>query len=331
MTPMKNARSAGCPVALLAIAALAALPLPGRAADVATSVELRDLRNAALIAGSVVCVTEAGQTQFQVKQAGVFEAGCAGVQPGKPVRFEVSGGASHGDRVVALQNRAVPKKILLKVYAARKLTGGYNHSYLSQGLEYLTRGEHDRALAHYEIAFFASSVVELSKQYDVKMKYNYARALASTCLRIGYATCDQAITQLDELKAGASLYPAVFAREGITVALLDATLRDIHAGQVIAHYAEFRGLFGSGEYMTAAATAEELLGKFETAPSAFSAARLTKDRIKEDIGTAYFRAAEAESVGQKASLLKRAMDVFESVESKNSTVVRNISATASRM
>lgn len=300
------------------------------------SVAIRDVRDAAPLSGAViVCFVGSTQRVLDPKQAGLYEAQKVPSRSGKPIRLEIQVGNQYAERKVVVKGSASPSGTPLVVYAARKLSL-YTYPFLDKGLEYHTRGEFDRALAHYEVAYFSSepSAHGLT-QFDIKLKYNYARSIANACLRAGYDTCDDAKNLYVELKEDATKYSDLFRRERIDTAELERTIRSIDAMNAGRQYAAFKELFNAREFAAAAQEGENLLVKFDQQPSAFADVRLTKDRLKEDVGVAYFRASiDVTTVSDGAEtkkLLDNSHKHLSGIDKKTARVAMDIQTVDNRM
>jgi hypothetical protein len=300
------------------------------------SVAIRDVRDAAPLSGAmIVCFVGSTQCVLEPKQTGQYEARKVPSRSGNPIRLEIQVGSQYAERKVVVKGSAQPGGTPFVVYAARKLPQ-YTFQFLDKGLEYHTRGEFDRALAHYEVAYFSSepSAHGLT-QFDVKLKYNYARSIANACLRAGYDTCDDAKSLYVELKEDATKYRDLFRRERIDTAELERTIRSIDAMNAGRQYAAFKELFNAREYAVAAQEGEKLLVQFDQQPSAFADVRLTKDRLKEDVGVAYFRASvDVDTVADSTEtkqLLDNSHKHLSGIDRKTARVTMDIQTVDKRM
>lgn len=299
-------------------------------------VAVRDVRDAAPLSGATIaCFVGTTQCVLESKQTGQYEARKVPSRSGKFLRLEIQLGNQYAERKLVVKGPSAASGAPIVVYAAKKLPQ-YTFQFLDKGLEYHTRGEFDRALAHFEVAYFSSEPSARGlTQFDVKLKYNYARSIANTCLRAGYDTCADARRLYSELSDDAGKYPDLFRRERIGTAELDRTIRDIDAIGVGRQYAEFKELFSAGEYSVAAQEGEKLLVQFDRQPSAFADVRLTKDRLKEDVGVAYFRASTDANMADNKTEAKEFLDNshkhFSEIDKKSSGVAMDIQAIEQRM
>ena len=305
------------------------------AAETRMELKILDSRNETPVNGNILCYVRDNQLVLEFKQAGRFESSVF-IGEREELRFEIKAEPDYENRKVHLRSRVIPSTISLTLYAARK-SESYTYQYLERGLQYHDRGAFDRALAHYEAAYYAPSSSPAGRftQFHVKLKYNYVRALANACMREGYATCDEARRLIGELKDDATNHPQLFKIERINVPELDKTLRDMSASLIGSEYNVFRDLFAKNQYETAAKTAEQLLGQYDTEARAFADVRLSKDRLLEDTGTAYFRASErldpASNLEERRQFLKRAIKYFYEIKDKREVILLNISTAEQRM
>jgi hypothetical protein len=167
----------------------------------------------------------------------------------------------------------------------------YNYQYLGMGIEYLDRGEFDRALAYYEIPYMAESGGEHVTEYSVKLEYNYARALANTCMKLGYDTCADARKLYVKLQEYAVTYSKIFGRVIKNSQELQKTLRDIELHELNNDYALFKDALYEGEPPVAVDLVENLLERYETNPDIFKSAGLDKALLERDLAFARTRAS----------------------------------------
>ena len=280
---------------------------------------VRDARSSSLVASELECGVGERQIALERKLAGVFEASRIAAGAGDIVRVKIAPAEAYGAREIAVQNARVPQSLSLVFHVARKRPQ-YTYPYLDEGLPFQTKGDFDKALAHYELAFLVAPRTRRT-QYDVKLKYNYAMALANACLRANYQTCDEAKNLLEEMKRDVA--DNLYARERITITELDRTLRDLQVNEITKQYAEFTQLFNKGDYVAAGDKGATLLAQYGETGTLLNEASLTKDRLREDVGTAYFRAAEAtpEKTGQ-AELRGKARSQLTLIKKKPGTVTQ---------
>lgn len=324
------------PRRLIALLLLEALWSVNAGAQSTLLVAIRDVRDATPIPGAtIICSVGAASCNLESKQAGQYETRKAPRRSGNIIQLEFQFGNQYAERKVAIRDLAVSSEKPFIVYAVKKLPQ-YTFQFLDNGLAYHARGEIDRALAHYEAAYFSSDTsAHGMTQFDVKLKYNYARSIANACLRAGYVTCADARGLYVGLKEDATKYPNLFRRERIDTAELERTVRDIDAMDTRQQYAAFKELFNARDYIAAAQEGEKLLAQYDQQPSAYADVRLTKDRLKEDVGAAYFRAAHIASDAPDSMTAKQMLDNsykhFSSIDRVNTRVARDIDVIEKRI
>lgn len=297
------------------------------------SVAVRDAQSNGPMDASVVAEHGADQFQFEQKQQGSYAS--TGVLKAHPnnLRFNLVPNATYASRRIELHATAAQKKNY-QFHLGKKLPT-YTFGYLERCRNLLAQGDFDRALAALEVAYVASGLGRSKTQFDVKLKFNFARGLANACQILGYNTCELARNLYAELKDEISGNQRLFLAEGITVQSLEQTLRELDVTKVSRQYAVFKNVFGQGDYEQAALLAEGMLSQFDSNVAVFSAAQLTKDRLREDVGTAYARAALlTDRDGTKTSatvIAQKALGHFRDISGKSAVVARNISDLEKRM
>ena len=202
-----------------------------------------------------------------------------------------------------------------------------NYDYLLQGIKY-HRQEFDRAFAYYDVAH-ANHRDDIQTQLDINLKYNYAVSVANTCLRLHYVTCDQAQTLYQELKSAFDRYKSFFQAEHLDLAMLDTALDHLSTAKINMEYKAATVLYATRNYEGAANASKVLLEKFDDNPESFAQARLTRDRLREDIGLAYVKASrqiktDASSGANSDELLNKAHKYYSEINTKTPKVLRDI-------
>lgn len=202
------------------------------------------------------------------------------------------------------------------------------YAYLDNGIRFHTR-EFDKAFAYYDVAFSNRVQGNQVTQFDIKLNYNYAVSVANTCLRLGYATCNDARELYQKLKEDAKQYRNWFDKEKINLAQLDSTLSELSSVEVNMQYKTFKTLLEKKKYIAAADVATDLLEKFDAGKEGFSGARLSKDRLLEDIGVTYVKASTAGSTGDaepinSKDLLQKAHSYYSKISVKSPQLTRDI-------
>lgn len=201
------------------------------------------------------------------------------------------------------------------------------YEYLDNGVRFHAK-EFDKAFAYYDVAYANRERKNMIRQFDIKLDYNYAVSVANTCLRLGYATCDDARDLYKKLKEDSISHRNWFDKEKINLAELDKTLNDLSIANINVQYKTFKTLFDKKKYLDSVEIATDLLDKFNSDESGFSGARITKDRLLEDIGAAYVQASLVSSPDNKSDdakdFLQKAHRYYSEISVKSSQVTRDI-------
>ena len=170
----------------------------------------------------------------------------------------------------------------------------FNLPYLLSGAQRFERGDIDGGLALFEAAALSGShrpQLEEVSDYDVLLRWNYARGLQQTCLVLGYDTCNEAAERL-------AIVDSDFANEvnarryrarRVTHDMVKRAQIDLSAKDTKAQYEKGLRAFREKQHDTAIAAWEDLLSK----PELLSAVQLTKGKLESDISFAKTRKAEA--------------------------------------
>jgi len=201
----------------------------------------------------------------------------------------------------------------------------FTYRYLDEGVKYFSR-QFDNALAHYEIAYDRMKGDE-AKEYQIKLKYYYAKALHNTCTSLDYATCSEGIRILGELMECYEAERRTFRKLGLSKGLLIKDQDDMEDKERIHRYRAIPVLFQAMKYIEAAALAEEALEASKQDPQGFARIGLPGDRLLTDAGVSYLKAAEeAERRGappqEIKTLLENSREHLEKVKRLNPAVTR---------
>lgn len=320
-------------VSLLALCM--AVAFPASADDLRLSAVLRDAVTATPISGaSMECSHGTQSSSFLPGQDGRYEMNKLPISKGGPIEIRIQPGGQYIGRTATLRLLGRESRRSLRFFTVKQAPQ-YTYPYLDAGLKFHEAGEFDRALAYYEAAYRASlPLPKKLTQFDVKLKFNYARSLVNACLRMGYETCENAKKLYRELKADSQEFPKLFQGEGIAIAELDATLKDLGTSEVIQKYGAFTEAFNAKDYLTAAKQGQELIAGYEDQSTAFANARITQDRLKADVGTAYYRAASlqtGEGAADVKSLLESSQKLLSEIEQKSPATYRDIATVKARI
>ena len=182
----------------------------------------------------------------------------------------------------------------VKAVAIERRPLRFNLPYLLSGAQRFERGEIDGGFALFEAAALSGShrpQLEEVTDYDVLLRWNYARGLQQTCLVLGHDTCSEAAERL-------AIVDSDFANEvnarryrarRVTHDMVKRAQLDLSAKDTKAQYEKGMRAFREKQHDTAIAAWEDLLSK----PELLSAVQLTKDKLESDISFAKTRKAEA--------------------------------------
>lgn len=182
----------------------------------------------------------------------------------------------------------------VKAVAIERRPLRFNLPYLMSGAQRLERGEIDGGFALFEAAALSGShrpQREEVTDYDVLLRWNYARGLQQTCLVLGHDTCSEAAERL-------AIVDSDFANEvnarryrarRVTHEMVRRAQLDLSAKDTKVQYEKGLRAFREKQHDTAIAAWEDLLSK----PELLGAVQLTKDKLESDISFAKTRKAEA--------------------------------------
>lgn len=181
----------------------------------------------------------------------------------------------------------------VKAVAIERRPVRFNLPYLLSGAQRFERGEIDGGFALFEAAALSGShrpQLEEVSDYDVLLRWNYARGLQQACLVLGHDTCNTAAERLAivdsdfENEVNARRYRA----RRVTHDMVKRAQLDLSAKATKAQYEKGLRAFREKQHDTAIAAWEDLLNK----PELLSAVQLTKDKLESDISFAKTRKAE---------------------------------------
>lgn len=182
----------------------------------------------------------------------------------------------------------------VKAVAIERRPVRFNLPYLLSGAQRFERGEIDGGFALFEAAALSGShrpQLEEVSDYDVLLRWNYARGLQQACLVLGHDTCNAAAERLAIVDS--DFENAVNARRyrarRVTHDMVKRAQLDLSAKATKAQYEKGLRAFREKQHDTAIAVWEDLLNK----PEPLSAVQLTKDKLESDISFAKTRKAEA--------------------------------------
>lgn len=204
----------------------------------------------------------------------------------KRLILKLGAGPSFRERTVALHPAAL-RPTRKQVFVVERTRPRFNRDYLTQGLTRLDRErDPDAALALFDNAFRDSTRTDAElDSYEAILRYNYARALQQTCLRLEYDTCDDARQMLSailETMNSSSQDRKVYESVHVTSALVQRALTDLASRDAKVHYGNFTAALASSDYVQAKSSIEAIEQAFAEDPKALKAQGLTAGRIAKD-------------------------------------------------
>jgi tetratricopeptide (TPR) repeat protein len=242
---------------------------------------LKDTQKKIPIEGEIIVKYKSGYEKLIVNK----ETGCKLKKKSidsDNIMFQLQPDQSYIGREVSVKTNYIKAKCPCSVTLHRtKLLNSYTYQYLNDGKTYLEREELDRALAHYEAAYLNWNKTERMTQYEIKLKYNYARALATTCLNVGYTTCTEAKSLLNKLKDDLNNYAEIFKREKINQEVLDRAIKDIEAHELVETYSSMKSVIYSDPEKAKQLIDTMIIGHREN-PEIYKSIKLNNDRLQRD-------------------------------------------------
>jgi hypothetical protein len=202
------------------------------------------------------------------------------------LRLTLGGGQEFRERQVALYAAALPTTRTTSFVVERK-RASFTREYLSQGLARLDRErDPDAALALFDYAYRDSAGTDTELDaYQATLRYNYARALQQTCLRLEFDTCDEAKQTLDgilESMVASSGDRRIYESVRVTAVLVRKALDDLASRAAKLQYDTFTAAIAAGNYEQAQVAIDAIEKSLTTDPMALKSQRLTPSRIAKD-------------------------------------------------
>lgn len=182
----------------------------------------------------------------------------------------------------------------IKTVSVEKRPAQFNLPYLFNGAQRLERGEIDGGLALFEAAALSGNhrpQMEEVNDYEILLRWNYARSLQQACLVLGHDTCREAAERLAVVDTDFAneVNARRYVKRKVNHAMVKKALIDLSAKETKANYEKGLRAFREKQHDAAIEAWEELLGK----PELLGAVQLTKDKLESDISFAKTRKAEA--------------------------------------
>lgn len=204
----------------------------------------------------------------------------------REVRLGVNAGQEYGTRQISIKGPGV-KTRSVNEFAVERRPSSFTIQFLWGGVGRLDRGEIDKGLALFELAFHQDEQRKGNPpldDYEAILRYNYGRSLQQACLRLSYDTCGDARRHLEAIlkdmgsASGARLYAShKVQRPMVETALADLNVRDVQVGYRVA-----LDKIEAGIYTEAQAALGELIQGFGANPKAYRASSLSLQRLQDD-------------------------------------------------
>lgn len=204
----------------------------------------------------------------------------------KRLSLKLGAGPGFRERTVALHAAAL-RPTRRQIFVVERMRPTFNRDYLLQGLARLDRErDPDAALALFDNAFRDSTRTDAElDSYEAILRYNYARALQQTCLRLEFDTCDDARQMLSailETMNSSSQDRRVYESVRVTSALVQRALTDLASRDAKLHYGNFTAALASSDYEQARTSIETIEQAFVEDPKPLKAQGLTAAKIAKD-------------------------------------------------
>jgi hypothetical protein len=201
----------------------------------------------------------------------------------KRLSLKLGAGPGFRGRTIALLASAL-RPTRKQVFIVERTRTAFNQGYLAQGLARLDReNDPDAALALFDNAFRGSARTGAAlDSYEATLRYNYARALQKTCLRLEFDTCDDArqmFSAILETMNSSSKDRKVYESVRVTPAMVQRALADLDSRDTKLHYDNFTAALKSSDYEQAQTSIEAVQ---QADPKVLKAQGLTVDRLAKD-------------------------------------------------
>jgi hypothetical protein len=182
----------------------------------------------------------------------------------------------------------------IKTVSVEKRPAQFNLPYLLSGAQRFERGDVDGGLALFEAAALSGShrpQLEEVNDYEILLRWNYARGLQQACLVLGYDTCREAAERLSIVATDftSEVNARRYIARRVNYAMVEKAIADLSAKETKENYKKGLRAFREKQYDAAIEAWEGLLVR----PELLGAVQLTNDKLENDISFAKTRKVEA--------------------------------------
>jgi len=307
------------------------------AADLKILVKLEELDNGNPIDAKAISIEVEGNSEELVrKRTGLYEfKGSLETNGLEVCEFNIKLQEPFFNRLVKVKGDRFKQKVASSFTFSIAKQAQFTYAYLDRGLKYFDLQKFDSALSHFEIAYNKEGrsleAVRDIDMYAIKLGYNYARSLHNTCIHLKYDTCDLSIGLYDKLLElyDSENYKRIFKDLRIDRDTLMRARKDLEEIGPQSKYRRISNLFSEGRYLEAATLAAEGLNDLEKNPEVFNKIGLTKNRLLNDAGVSYLKAAEeAEKKGytpdEIQKLLEASREILKEIKSPDNITKSNL-------
>lgn len=200
--------------------------------------------------------------------------------------LKADAGQAYRRRSIALYTKAVRPEHQ-NIFFVEKIRDRFDRDYLTDGLARLDNDpDSDAALAVFENAFRDQTRQGADLDpYEAVLRYNYARALQQTCLRLSFDTCGVARKMLDEILQAMNASPQdrkIYQSVRVNVALIQKALNDLSSQDAKIQYESFTAAVAAKDFDTADRSIEGLEKSLTVNPLPLRSQGLTASRIAKD-------------------------------------------------
>lgn len=204
--------------------------------------------------------------------------------PPKEINVSISAGDKFRARKISVLPQGL-KTTGINQFSLEQRPTRFTKQYLLGGINRLESGEIDRGLALFEQAFHGDDERKVSPvldDYEVILRFNYARGLQQACLKLFYETCLDARTRLQDILSEMDHNSAarIYSSNRVQRELIQKALADLRIQELQARYLLAMEHKSAGRYADAQAILNGLKQDLTKDQAAFSAndhLRLTAD------------------------------------------------------
>jgi hypothetical protein len=204
----------------------------------------------------------------------------------REVRIAIDAGTGYWSRKIKVLQHGI-KRGAVNEFAVEPRPPGFTKQYLLGGTRRFDQGEIDRGLALFEQAFYGDAdrkSTPVLDDYEVILRYNYARGLQQACLRLHYETCADAREHLRQILADMGGAAAkLYTSNRVPRDLVEQALADLDTRDVKKRYEQALAFSRAGKYAQAKELFNNLLQEFSRDPASLADNDLTEARLQADI------------------------------------------------